>query len=160
MKWIMTASLVLFLSLTGWCAGEPPSLRPKKTIPALPDIEALDRSFLETCRRYRDFLKREVASDEKWLNELKKISTPERIRRIPELKDRIPKMIVELREGLELNRQELKKWEKFVRELERFEQQRKLNPGSQTEEEGLALLDRFIEELLPPTAPMPREVKN
>jgi len=160
MKWTMTLSLILCLSLTGWCAGEPPSLRPKNPIPVLPDIEALDLSFLETCRRYSDFLKREVASDEKWLQELKKLSAPELIRRVPELKDWFPKEIGRVQEGLEEHRQELQKWEKFVRELEKLEQQRKLNPSSRTEEEGLALLDRFIEELLPPTAPPPREVKK
>ncbi len=161
MKCIMASSLVLCLLLTGWCAAEPPEIRPNP-IPVLPDWEAIDHAVLESCRQHCTFLKREIAWKEKELENLKALTTPEMIRKIPELSVRIPELNGLILKQLEQDREDLKKHEKWVQEMERFEQQRKLNPGSGTNDEGMARLEKLYQELWgpPPVAPPPREVKK
>ena len=74
-----------------------------------------------------------------------------------------PEVVTGLRRMQENNRTQLKKQQKWVQALEEFEQQRKENPGIETERQALARMEKLHRELWPPRlpeAPMPREVKR
>lgn len=72
-----------------------------------------------------------------------------------------PKKASELRLTIEWLREDVEKMKKYEKELERWEQQRKLKPGAETDLEALERIDKLLQELWPryPVAPMPREVK-
>ena len=138
----MTPSLVLCFSLGGWCSGAPPELGP--TIPVLPP--PLDqRQRLERVRRGNALIEANIELFEGLLKDHPNLFSPEKAS--------------DIRQRLEVWREELAKWKRWERELEFWEQQRELKPGLETEREATAQLDKLFDELWLPVAPMPREMK-
>jgi hypothetical protein len=107
-------------------------------LPSL-DEEALHRELLERLRRGLVLLEDTIALDEQLEKEGLLVS---------------PFSLAELRE-------EVVKRKKYLREVERWEQQRKLKPGRETNLEAIGRLQELRRELWPPPspAPMPREKK-
>lgn len=159
MKYIMTSFLVICFLLDGPCSADPP--RPNGTIPVEPDWDSIDRAVIESSRQFVAFLKGEIASNEKMVADLRNVTTPEFNRKFPELSVRFSELSSLLLKQMEENRENLKKHERWVREMERFEQQKKQNPGSATDDEGMTRLVKLYQELWgpPAVAPPPREKK-
>src|SRR4029078_10278957 len=119
----MLASLILFFSIIGLCSGDPPLLRPKQAIPMLPQLDKAPshRDLLELLKRGQKRLEESIEIQEKLLDagifSLKEAS--------------------QIRQEWEEWRKELEKKKKYIRELERWEQQRKLKPGPETDGEAI-----------------------
>jgi len=137
----MTPSLVLCFSLGGWCSGAPPL--PDSSIPVLPSLD--QRQRLERVRRGNALIEANIELFEGLLKDHPNLFSPEKAS--------------DIRQELEVWREELAKWKRWERELEFWEQQRELKPGLETEQEASARLGKLFDELWLPVAPMPREVK-
>lgn len=144
MNHTITLTVACCLLPIKWVGAEQPL--PHRSPQALPASEAKHRQMLEVCRRDKAQLQEYIAFQEKTLAEFGNLFTPEQKRR--------------LQTNLEYYRNELKKLERLVLELERYEAARKLNPGAATDDEWVIRLQELLKELWgpPPMAPMPREV--
>lgn len=119
----------------------PPGQLPRDTpFGKLDRSEALDRTYLESSRRYLAFLKEQAA----WQEEL--------LRELPEANShRLYALLSSLRE-------DVKKQEKWVHALDQFDKQKKAG----FERDALKQLNKTYMDLWPEpqVAPMPREVKS
>jgi hypothetical protein len=141
----MSVSLVLCLSLT-CVSGEPPA--PSDFVPKARALdEQFHRDHLQMVRRGRALLESNIELFEKLLAEGPIRFTPEGA--------------AQLRREIGVWRAEVEKSKKYERELERWEQQRKLKPGLETDLAAIERITKLHRELWPkcPVAPMPREVK-
>jgi len=145
MRCVITAFLVGSL-LAGRAGADPPPLHPNPS-PALPDVEAFHRTHLESNRRHAARLKDTIELYEKQLADFSDLLKPEQT--------------AWLRERIQAHREELRKQERWVQELERYEQQRNQKPGAAAGAQAFARLMELRRELWPPpaVAPMPREKK-
>lgn len=143
----MTPTPILGLSLAVCCAGEP-KLPSYHFVPRVPAIdEKFHRDHLAIVRRGRALIESNIKLFEKLLEDDPDSFTP--------------KKASELRQKLEEWREEVEKSKKIERELELYEQQRKLKPGLETDLAAIERLDKLHKELWPDRAiaPMPREIK-
>lgn len=141
----MTLSFILCLSFAGWCNGNLPSPQPILELP--PHDEEFHRQYLEVCRRSCAIIQSSIELLEMRLELFPSHLSPEREQ--------------ELRQRLKDRRDELEKMKKIERELVRYEKERKLNPGVETDLKAIERLAKLQQELwpIPNVAPMPREVK-
>jgi hypothetical protein len=139
--------LCLWLAVCG-PAGTLPRDQDNPSRPGI-DAETLHRQHLEMFRQSEQFLEQQIEWLETLLKENQASRTPESLERF--------------RQRVQKYRDELENGKKFQRELELWEQQRRLNPGPQTDRAALARLEKLQGELWPPRrpqAPPPRPVKR
>ncbi|MCI0699750.1 MAG: hypothetical protein L0241_01520 [Planctomycetia bacterium] len=153
----MLPSLVMCLALTGRLAPDPPSPPERSPEERLLDsfIEPLHRHQLELTKSRRVFLEGMIEWYEKQLTD-------------PSLGwNYTPKGANQLRHQLEGWRYQVEFMKKLEAELERYERQRKVNPGSETDSKAIARLEKMFDDWQAwkkawesgVVAPMPREVK-
>lgn len=143
----MNTAIGLLFSLAGWCAGEPSGPQ-YDSIPGLPAIdERFHRDYLEGCRQSRAVIEQSLEFVEKMLEE-----GPIRL---------TPESAAAARRELTNWREEIGKMKKWERELELWEQQRKLKPNFETNLAALERLDKLRKKLWPDRtlAPVPHEAK-
>jgi hypothetical protein len=135
----MIPTLVLSISMLGWFSNA--QARPNRTPPRThAEMQAFDRAFLENHRRAIAIMEDHIKFLERFERD---------------------------RDGqwrLNRSRDILRGWKKLERELVRWEDERRLNPGFETDMAALARLERIQNEIDPPRewtiAPLPREVKK
>jgi hypothetical protein len=112
----MLPSLVICLAVAGRLGPDPP-VSPDHGFGWFlpPDIEAFNRDYLEWTRNRRAGLEEMIETFEKQLRESPEFFTP--------------KAAARLRQTTETLREHLEFTERIQRELEAYEQQRKLDPG-------------------------------
>jgi hypothetical protein len=144
----MIPLLALCWPFVGGGVSDPAPPRPP-AIPSIPsiDIESFHRQHLEGVRRSIIFMEGNIKLFEQLANEQPPLFTQDEVKRI--------------HKRMDAWRAENEKWKKLERELAVWENQRRLNPGQETDRAALERLRKLHTTLGPPSsiAPPPREKK-
>ena len=135
----MAQSFILGLVLSGACAAEPRLPPYNRTIPIVPSLDfgALLDKQLEWNRKGRKLLEGNIEMYERCLRNADLFT--------PEMASRTRQFVAKLRE-------EVQRREVWGRELERYQQERKLNPGRETDLDAFERLEKIHRELWGPAA--------
>jgi hypothetical protein len=123
-------------------------IQPPPGVPGLPGMESFRREHLKHTHRGIALVEDMIESDEIFLKEFPDLLSPDRV--------------IRMRKGIVEMRAELVKMKRLEEELIRWEEERKVNPGLDTDRAALERLEKLHKELWPPPAiaPMPHEVKK